>query len=129
MIIGAGITEVMRRDNTRQLANISINSYNDAKLDQKINMVDGLVRVMWPGNEVPTDDKYLHAFIMVSNMETAIQILSGITGDMERRMVRDYRERCKDIMMAVTDQNSEQQKPVVGKTAGLSGNSIYGHFG
>ena len=113
MIIGAGVTEAIRRETVRQLANMSTNLYNDTRLDEKILNADAIATIMWPGNIVPTDDTYLRVFMTVSNIEAAIQILSGIDGDMERQMVRDYRTRCKDIMMAVTDRAPEQNAEVV----------------
>jgi len=126
MIISSSSSpEAERRERTRDLADISINAFNDAKLDVKIEAADQIALSLFGG--LPSDDQRLANLITVSNLQAAILIRIGIGGDENTEIIRELRKTCKDIVDAANNRTMQQFKPTVRMTPGMtSGASGFG---
>jgi len=103
-------SEAQRRNNIRELSDTSVNAFDDAKIDPKIENADSLTEAMWPGNAVPSDAHGQRMFIITSNINAAILIRVGIGGEENDVAIRNLQKMCKDIIASVSDRTPEQNE-------------------
>ena len=105
MLLITGITEADRRERVRELANITVKSYTDNKLDKKILNADEIVQSLYQGADTTRN------VITVSNLYAARLILTGIAQDGKYdAQITALKEMAEKIIEADNDIAPEQTR-------------------
>ena len=126
-IVDGHITAEERRKTIREMANITINAYPDIELDRRIIIADQAARMCYAGNTIPTDTDDKIMYIHISNLETAIAILTGIGKTSSLEMVKIYMDEKKQAMKGISDRDTNANTRVIKSTRGI-GKSSGGPF-
>ena len=115
MILIDGITEADRRARVREYANITTASYSDAELDRKILNADDMIQIRL---QTTTPSRHM---ITLSNMQTAINILSGLGSSNYDSQIQNLKDTIKEMIESVNNMSPEQNAPTVMTTSGIKG--------
>ena len=117
MLTNSDMNAADRRIYTRDLANISMNTYTDAQLDKKLESGDDIMKPLYSSDgSNPTNNQ-----ILVSNMITACIILKGIGGLDNLESAKKIKMTYNDIVKSDMGTNDAQDTVFSRKTTGVSG--------
>lgn len=120
MITSTDITEATRRQNVRELANISSLTLTDTELDIKIENADAISQTYFGVDSVSGSEDFARNLITVSNLITSVLIRQGLGGADNVQIAKDQTETYKRIVAAHNKIEPEQSGVNMAKTGGFS---------
>ena len=119
--LAAGMSAVTRRQIVRDMGRISRQSYDDAKLDERILIADQTARMCYSGNTIPDNDDDKRTFIHLSNLEAVIPILTGLAKNEFLEMAKIYSDQKDKLIAAINDTDKRANKTTMSTTQGVRG--------
>lgn len=129
IISSSDMAKNQRRRIIRDLANITIHTYDNDSLDSRIKNWDEIARTYFrvQGVTLTGDEIYFHNLITVSNLLTSIAIRESLGGNENLAVAKEQTILYRSIVNAQNKKEPEQGLNSISKTNGINNQS--GTFG
>ena len=129
MLVSAEITAEERRNNVRDLADISLATFTDTELDYRIKNADDVALSYFQvsADDLTGNEPYFRNLITVANLIASTLIRQGLGGIDNTTVAKEQGIMYRSIVSAYNKKEPSQSVEGIGKTGGIN-NYMRGTF-